>query len=89
MPYFVYMLLCENGNYYTGCTKNVKIRFRQHKQGNGARYTRMNKPKKIVYVEEFNSRGEAIHRERMIKQFSHKRKKQLAAHNYVMASSAT
>jgi putative endonuclease len=77
------MLLCENGNYYTGCTKNVELRFRQHKHGNGARYTRMNKPRKIVYVEEFNSRGEAMRREKMIKQLSHKRKQRLAANTNV------
>ncbi|MCK4440305.1 GIY-YIG nuclease family protein [Candidatus Bathyarchaeota archaeon] len=78
MPYYVYVLLCEDGSYYTGYAKNVKRRVRQHNKGQGARYTGMHKPEKIVYVEEFNSRSEAMKREREIKSFSHKKKHRLA-----------
>ncbi|HUK49716.1 MAG TPA: GIY-YIG nuclease family protein, partial [Terriglobales bacterium] len=48
--YFVYLLLCEDGSYYTGYTKNVASRFERHRSGHGARYTRMYKPKEVVYV---------------------------------------
>jgi len=77
MPYYVYVLLCKDGSYYTGHAKNVKHRVEQHKKGQGARYTRMHEPAKIVYVEEFNSRSDAMKREREIKSFSHSKKQRL------------
>lgn len=77
MSYYVYILLCKDGSYYTGHAKNVKHRVEQHKKGQGARYTRMHKPAKIVYVEEFNSRSDAMKREREIKSFSHSKKQRL------------
>jgi putative endonuclease len=77
MPYYVYILLCKDGTYYTGHAKNVKHRVEQHKKGQGARYTRMHRPAEIVYVEEFNSRTDAMKREREIKSFSHSKKQRL------------
>lgn len=77
MNYYVYILRCKDGSYYTGHAKDVKKRFEMHKRGRGARYTRMHKPEKLVYVEEFESRGEAMERERRIKTFTHNKKQQL------------
>jgi predicted GIY-YIG superfamily endonuclease len=80
--YFVYILLCKGGSYYTGHAKNVESRVKTHRKGRGARYTRMHEPEKLVYVEEFESRSEAMKRERQIKTFSHNKKQQLIAdHN--------
>jgi putative endonuclease len=77
MPYYVYIILCKNGCYYTGYAKNVKHRIEQHKKGRGARYTRMHKPEKIVYIEKFDSRRQAMEREREIKSLSHSKKRRL------------
>jgi len=77
MPYHVYILLCEDGSYYTGYGADTKYRFEQHKKGRGTRYTRMHKPEKIVYIEEFDSRSKAIKREQEIKSLSHSQKKGL------------
>lgn len=82
MAYYVYVILCEDGSYYTGSTKNVKARFRQHKKGLGAMYTRMRKPEKVVHVEKYDSRKEAMRRERAIKRLSHKGKQKLAKLGY-------
>jgi len=78
MPYHVYIILCEDGSYYTGYASDVKTRFEQHRKGRGARYTKIHKPEKIVYVEEVSSRSEAIKREREIKALSHRQKQLLA-----------
>ena len=78
MTYYVYVLLCEDGSYYTGYAKDVKKRVKQHKKGRGARYTRMQPPHKLVYVEPCNSHREAIQREEAIKSLSHSQKQQLA-----------
>lgn len=55
----------------------MKSRFRLHLNGKGARYTRMHKPKDLVYVEEFDSRSEAMKREKRIKKLDHGQKTKL------------
>jgi len=84
--YFVYLLLCDDGSYYTGYTNNVALRFERHKKGYGARYTRIRRPEKVVYVEEFKTRGGAIRRELQIKSLSHREKHELvsiSSHNRI------
>ncbi|MGD8543762.1 MAG: GIY-YIG nuclease family protein [Candidatus Bathyarchaeota archaeon] len=73
------MLLCEDGSYYTGYTKNIDLRLKQHKIGTGARYTKLHRPKKLVYKEKFGTIREAMKRERKIKKLSHKEKNKLAS----------
>jgi putative endonuclease len=77
--YSVYILLCDDGSYYTGYAKDVTSRFEKHKARRGARYTRMHKPKKVVYVEEFKTRRDAIRREHQIKALTHRRKHNLVS----------
>lgn len=81
MSYYVYILRCKDGSYYTGHAKDVEKRFEMHKKGRGARYTRMHEPEKLVYLEEFESRGDAMKRERQIKTLSHNKKQQLINDN--------
>jgi putative endonuclease len=77
MPYYVYVLLCDDGSFYTGYTRNVNTRLRLHLNGRGARYTRIHKPKRLVYTEEFGSRAEAMKRERQLKKMRHAEKSRL------------
>lgn len=78
MPYYVYVILCEDGSFYTGYTKNVDSRMRLHMSGKGARYTRMHKPKKLVYTEQFRFRSDAMRREKRLKKLGHQEKRKLA-----------
>lgn len=77
MPYYVYIILCIDGTFYTGYTKNVEERARLHVNGRGARYTKMHPPKEVAYVETFPSRSEAMRREKAIKKLSHRQKADL------------
>jgi predicted GIY-YIG superfamily endonuclease len=81
VSYYVYILRCKDGSYYTGHAKDVEKRFEMHKKGRGARYTRMHEPEELVYLEQFESRGEAMRRERQIKRLSHDKKRQLSLEN--------
>lgn len=65
--HFVYILLTENNTLYCGYTDNVKKRFEQHKSGKGAKYTKANKPIKIVWEKEFLSKSAALKEEYRIK----------------------
>jgi putative endonuclease len=79
--YYVYIIRCKDGSYYTGHAKDVKKRFDMHKKGRGARYTRIHEPERLVYVELFESRSEAMRQERKIKKLSHDKKQQLINDN--------
>jgi putative endonuclease len=72
--YYVYLLLCDDGSYYTGYTSNVNSRLERHEKGHGARYTRMHRPMKLVHVEEFKTRRAAMRRECSIKALTHDQK---------------
>jgi len=72
--FYVYMLLCSNGSFYTGYTKNIETRIQLHQNGKGARYTKIHKPQKLVYTEEHTSRSLAMKREREIKKLNHQQK---------------
>lgn len=45
MPYFVYILECSDGSYYTGSTDDIQKRLWQHMQGvEPASYTYSRRP---------------------------------------------
>jgi putative endonuclease len=75
---YVYILLCKDGSYYIGYAEDVDHRIEQHKKGQGSRITRIHEVQKVVYREKYDSRSEAIKRERKIKSLSHKDKQRLA-----------
>jgi len=75
--YYVYMLLCDDGSYYTGYSSNPAIRLFEHLKGRGARYTRTHKPSGIVHVERLRTRRAAMKREREIKTLTHEEKRNL------------
>ena len=77
MSYYVYVISCEDNSFYTGYTKNVELRMKRHIEGRGSRYTRMHKPKRLVYVEKMNSKSDAMKRERQIKRLNHRQKLKL------------
>ena len=68
------MLLTEHNTYYCGYTDKLEKRFRLHCEGKGAKYTRANKPLKIVYFKEFDNKSDAMKEEIRLKKLSHKEK---------------
>ena len=65
--HFVYILQTENNTLYCGYTDDVEKRFQAHLEGKGAKYTRANKPVKIVWQKEFETKSEALKEEYRIK----------------------
>lgn len=76
--WYLYLLRCENGALYTGIAKNPFRRFEQHIKGRGARYTRINPPLSLVYVEACPGHGDALKREQAVKAMAKGRKEKLA-----------
>ncbi|WP_207774700.1 GIY-YIG nuclease family protein [Sphingosinicella sp. YJ22] len=79
MGFWVYMLKCRDGSYYTGHTDDLEARLWQHQQGVGADWTRRRRPVELVWCEEMPSRDDAFGAERMIKKWSVAKKEALIA----------
>jgi putative endonuclease len=77
MSFYVYILKCIDGSFYTGYTKDIDQRTKQHSTGKGAKYTKAHPPEYLAYTEVFDNRGKAMRREREIKKLSHQQKQQL------------
>ncbi len=43
-PGWMYVLECADGSFYTGVTTDPRRRWKQHRRGTGARYTRAHPP---------------------------------------------
>lgn len=65
--WWVYLLSCENGLTYIGTAVDVEDRFQTHCRGKGARFTRINRPIKILAAQPFPSRSEACKAEYALK----------------------
>src|SRR2546426_7354634 len=77
--FFVYMVRCADGTLYTGFARDPEERARVHNDGKGAKYTRSRLPVALVYVEQCESLGAALKRERQLKQWSRAKKEALIA----------
>ncbi len=69
-----YIVECADGTFYTGWAIDPEKRLREHNAGRGARYTRMRRPVKLVYVELQPERSSAMKRERAIKRLTRQKK---------------
>ncbi|MBT6995141.1 GIY-YIG nuclease family protein [Candidatus Woesearchaeota archaeon] len=77
MAFFVYILECLDGSYYTGYTDDVSKRILKHKSGKGSKYVRAKGFKELVYSEEFSSKELAMKREYFIKNSNRAYKEEL------------
>lgn len=78
--YYVYMLRCRGGVYYTGLAADVEKRYRQHLSGKGAKFTRSYPPEAIAAVWRCGDKSTAARVEYAIKKhLTHQQKAQLAA----------
>ena len=75
--YYVYMVRCADGTFYTGYTTNVNRRVDMHNKGKGARYTRSRLPVELLYQETFPTKTEALRREYEVKQLTREQKELL------------
>jgi predicted GIY-YIG superfamily endonuclease len=75
--WFVYILRCADGSLYTGITKDVNRRCKQHNAGTASRYTRGRLPVSVVYQESQATQSLALKREAAIKAMSRQEKESL------------
>ena len=67
--YYTYILLSmKDGDFYTGFTENLKLRFEQHNKGL-VESTKDRRPFKLIYYEACLNHDDAIKREKYLKSY--------------------
>jgi putative endonuclease len=84
----MYILLCADGSYYTGNTKDLRKRMQEHQSGQGAEYTSSRLPVQLLYYEEYRKVSDAFDREKQIQRWSRKKKDALIEGNLEELSKA-
>ncbi len=78
MSFWVYILRCVDGSYYTGHTDDLEKRVGEHTAGaERSAYTFARRPVELVFADYFDTRDEALVAEVRIKGWSRKKKEAL------------
>ena len=77
MSFYTYILLCADNSYYTGQTEDLENRVASHQRGDIQGYTFTRRPVRLVWLQVFESRIEALDWERRIKGWSRAKKEAL------------
>ena len=77
MKWFLYIVKCRDGAFYTGISTNVSRRVLEHNNGAGAKSLKGKLPVILVYKEAYDNQIEAAKREREIKGWRRKKKEEL------------
>ena len=72
--WYLYLIECEGGSLYTGIALDVDARYAQHLAGKGAKYTRANRPRRLIGRLAFPDRGAATRAESAFKRLSRQEK---------------
>jgi tRNA/rRNA methyltransferase len=88
MAFHTYLLLCNDGRFYTGHTEDLDVRLAQHQSGAFGGWTSKVRPVQLVWSDYFSTRDEALAAERQIKNWSQAKKKALIAGDWEGVSAA-
>ncbi len=78
--FFVYMVECVDGTYYTGYTNDLERRIHEHNNSKlGAKYLRRKLPVKLVYAQEYGYYKDAMLAEIEMKKCPRKKKASMIA----------
>jgi len=69
--WYVYILKCNDGTYYTGCTADVSDRLSRHQKGQ-VKYTSSRLPVELIVAISFNNKYKAYDFEKYLKSGSGK-----------------
>jgi len=86
MAFWVYMLRCSDGSYYTGHTDNLEVRLAQHASGEVAGWTQTRRPVALVFSDALATREDALAAERRLKGWSRAKKEALIAGDWQRVS---
>ena len=70
--FYVYILLLKNKKLYTGCTSDLKVRYKEHQNGR-VKSTINFRPLKLIHYEGYLLKSDALRREKFLKTTEGKR----------------
>jgi predicted GIY-YIG superfamily endonuclease len=79
MQFWVYILRCRDGSYFTGHTDDLEKRMWEHREGKAADWTRRRRPVELVWCDWAGTRYEPLEFERRVKNWSVAKKEALIA----------
>jgi predicted GIY-YIG superfamily endonuclease len=79
MQFWVYILRCSDGSYYTGHTDSLEQRMAQHREGLGSDWTRSRRPVELIWCGDAPTRAEALAFECRVKNWSRAKKEAMMA----------
>jgi len=86
LAFWVYVLQCADGKYYTGHSDDLERRIAQHQTGGFCDFTSRRRPFRLMWSEYFPTRLEALEAERRIKPWSRAKKEALIAGDWAAIS---
>jgi len=72
--WWLYLLACKDGRTYAGIAIDVDARFKMHAEGKGAKFTRSNRPVRVLGARAFANKSEALKAEAALKRMSKEEK---------------
>jgi predicted GIY-YIG superfamily endonuclease len=86
MAFWVYILQCADGKFYTGQTDDLERRMGEHQHGGFCDFTSRRRPVELVWSEYYQTRGDAIEVEKQVKSWSRAKKIGLINGDWQMVS---
>ncbi len=87
MAFYVYILRCSDGSYYTGHTENLEKRLEEHNTGAASScYTFRRRPVELIFNQSFAMREEALSAEQQIKGWSRGKKEAMMRGDWMEVS---
>lgn len=79
--FHLYILRSTSDKLYIGHTNNLERRLQDHKSGNGAKFVKVFGEFSLVYDEDFETRSDAMKREKQLKGWTRAKKEALISGN--------
>ena len=83
--FYLYVLECADGTWYTGYTVDVAERVRAHNAGAGAKYTRSRLPVRLLAQAAYATKREAMSAEYRFKRLTRRQKERLEPFEQVLS----
>jgi len=86
LSFYVYILKCADGRYYTGHSDALERRIAEHQSGGFCDFTSRRRPVELVWSENFGTRIEALEAEKRIKPWLRAKKEALIRGDWAAVS---
>jgi len=87
--WWLYLLMCRDGRTYAGIAIDIAARYAAHVSGKGAKFTRSNPPVRVLGVEAFATKSEALKAEAALRKLARPKRLEWALSRIPVTSMST